>query len=89
MCMHCLGDQRSHPWLWEASLRLSAHCPRACLSERYSAMPDPGPHLAQAGYVVTQFLDGSHLLIQVMSLSEITQMGIILSAASLCSSSSD
>ena len=40
-------------------------------------MPDPGPHLAGTGYMVTQFLDGFHLLIQVMSLNEITQTGII------------
>ena len=33
-----------------------------------------GPHLAQVGYVVTQFFDGFHLLIQVMSLNEITQL---------------
>ena len=33
-----------------------------------------GPHLAQVGYVVTQFFDGFHLLIQVMSLNEVTQL---------------
>ena len=33
-----------------------------------------GPHLVRVGYVVTQFFDGFHLLIQVMSLNEITQL---------------
>ena len=31
-----------------------------------------GPHLVRVGYVVTQFLDGFHLFIQVISLNEIT-----------------
>lgn len=34
-----------------------------------------GSHLAQVGHVVTQFLDGFHLLIQVMCLNEVTQLG--------------
>ena len=33
-----------------------------------------GPHRAQVGYVVTQFFNGFHLLIQVMSLNEVTQL---------------
>lgn len=33
-----------------------------------------GSHPAQVGYVVAQFLDGLHLLIQVMSLDEVAQL---------------
>lgn len=33
-----------------------------------------GPHLPQVGHVVTQLLDGFHLLIQVVGLNEVTQL---------------
>lgn len=33
-----------------------------------------GPHLPQVGNMVTQLLDGFHLLIQVVSLNEVTQL---------------
>ena len=49
-----------------------------CLSKRYSAIPDSGdPRLAQVGCMVTQFFVGFHLLIQIMSPNEVTQMGVI------------
>lgn len=37
-----------------------------------------GSHSVQIGYMVAQFLDGLHLLIQLMSLDGVTQVGIIL-----------
>lgn len=33
-----------------------------------------GPHLPQVGHMVTQLLDGFHLLIQVVGLNEVTQL---------------
>lgn len=33
-----------------------------------------GPHPPQVGHMVTQLLDGFHLLIQVMGLNEVTQL---------------
>jgi len=32
------------------------------------------PHLPQVGHMVTQLFDGFHLLIQVVSLNEVTQL---------------
>ena len=91
ICMHCLGDQGSHPCgCGKPALGLALTVSQGVLvKEVLCHARSRGPHLAQVGYVVTQFFDGFHLLIQVMSLNEITQMGIIFSVASLCSSSSD
>lgn len=43
-----------------------------CLPKRYFAMPDLGAlHLAQVGNMITQFFDGFHPLIQIVSLNEV------------------
>ena len=67
-----IGSQAEEAWL------SSSLFPRVCLSKRYSAMPDLGdPRIAQVGCMVTQFFVGFHLLIQIMSPNEVTQMGVI------------
>lgn len=54
-----------------SSLRLSSHhCFPGCACHRDSG----DPSLAQVGYEATQFFDGFYVLIQVMSLNEVTQM---------------
>ena len=87
-CTHGFGDERSHPHGYaEASLRLSSlHCLPVYACQR-DTLPCQFP--AQAGYVVTQSFDAFHLLIQVVSPSEVTQMGSFLSVATLYKSSSD
>ena len=69
-CMHCFGDERSHPHGYaEASLRLSSPpVPQVCLSKMLC--------LGRCN-VLTQFLDGSHLF-QAMRLREVTQMRAIV-----------
>lgn len=79
-CMHGLSDQESGPVAVgsQPGAQLSGSLsPRVCLSERSSAMPDSrAPHLVHAGVVVTQVF-GFHLLIQVKSLGEVAQVGIV------------
>lgn len=68
----------SPPWLWEASLRL----PLITVSQ-HVIVKEILCHarLEAAIYMVKQFFDGFHLLIQVMSLNKVKQMEVILSMA--------
>lgn len=54
------------------------------LSKWHSAVPDLGPPSCTSWLIGCQCFDGFHPLIQVMSLNEVTQMGVILSVVSLC-----
>jgi hypothetical protein len=65
-CMYFLGNNYGEIYLRLHSLSLSV-----CLSEGFR-----NTHFAQGGYMITQFFDGSHLLIQLLSLNEVTQMRI-------------
>lgn len=48
----------------------------ACQQDTLSFQILGVPHLAQVGYIVIQFFDEFHLPIQVMSLNEVTQVGV-------------
>ena len=51
--------------------------PRECLSEGHPAMPDSGPSPCADWLQVHPILRWIHLLIQVMSLNEVTHIGVI------------
>lgn len=79
--MHALVTREITPMAMEASLRLSSgyhHLPGVFVTEILCHARIGGHRLAQDGYEVTQFFDGLHLLIQVMSLDEVKQMGAVL-----------
>lgn len=77
--MHSLSDRESGPVAVgsQAGAQLSGSLSPGCACQR-----DPllcqihGPHLVHAGVVVTQVF-GFHLLLQVMSLREVAQAGIV------------
>ena len=78
-CMHGLSDQESGPVAgkpaWGSAVSVAVPWGvfvRGILCHARFA----GPRLVHAGVVVTQVF-GFHLLIQVMSLSEVTQVGIV------------
>lgn len=76
-CMHCLGGSGKSPGGWGKlawDLALVTLSQGVLVKEILCHARFGGPHPAQVGYVVTQFFDGFHLLIQVMSLEEVTQL---------------
>ena len=79
--MHRLGAQESHPCGYGKSASgLALTVSQGVLVKEVLCYCRSGapPHLAQCGHVVTQFFDGFYVLIQVMSLNDVTQMGVIL-----------
>ena len=79
--MHYLGDQEvtSVAMTREVTLSLSLSSCYHCLSVRTCQTDTLQCQiLVQDGYVVIRFFGGFYLLIQVMSLSEVTQVGFFV-----------
>lgn len=74
-------------WLWGSQLSSCDRCVPGCASQRDTLHTrSGGSQLVQVGYLVTQFFDTFHLLIQVMGLDEVAQWSSFASSQ-LCRSS--